>query len=69
MLKKEVNKMAVSENFEYYYNDVRGILQDKTSFQSLKTEEIIQIMQIAATLSLAQEVHTISENYSYTLNN
>jgi len=61
--------MAVSENFKYYYDDIRNTLQEKTSFQALKTEEIIQVMQIAATLSLAQEVHTISENYSYTLNN
>jgi len=57
--------MSVFENFTTFYNDVRDILQDKTSFQALKTEEIIQIMQIAATLSSAYELRNINEQLEY----
>jgi len=56
--------MSVLENFTTLYNDVRDILHDKT-FQPLQTKEIIQVMQIAATLSNAYELHNINEQLEF----
>ena len=53
--------MSVLENFNTFYSDIRDTLQEKTSFQSLHTEEIIQVMQIAASLTCAYELSSIKE--------
>ena len=57
--------MSITENFTNFYNDIRDTLQEKTSFQSLHTEEIIQVMQIAASLTCAYELRGINEALEY----
>jgi hypothetical protein len=58
----------IIENFTNIYNDVRQFLSDKTSMQALKTEQIIQIMQIAATLTMAYSVQHQTDSIIFNKN-
>jgi len=53
--------MNINENFEMFYQYARQSLSEKTSMQALKTEEILQVMQIASTLTLAYEIKGVKE--------
>jgi len=53
--------MNILENFETFYQAVRESISQKTSMQALKTEEILQVMQIASTLTLVQEIKGVKE--------
>jgi len=60
-----------SNTFKDFCSYLCDILQVKTSYQILKSEEIIQVMQIAASLTIAQNIRNVEttlENLPKNLN-
>ena len=49
------------EDFNFFYQDVRNLIAEKTANQSLNTKEIMQVMQIAATLTVSRQIANIEE--------
>jgi len=50
-----------SEQFTAIYDFLRETLQNKTGFQSLKTEEILSLFNSSATLTVAYQLKEIQE--------